>query len=110
MRHHQQHRFGIHHRLGVVALLEATAGHLHDPRVLVGQIDLIFGAWRRIGRLGFLAARLLSGHGFLGCTRRHLGVVLGALAFEAFFGARLDLCLGHRNGGQPVFPQLDLVG
>jgi hypothetical protein len=43
VRRDYQKTFGRHQRLRVVALLEAAARHRHDPRVLVGQIDLICG-------------------------------------------------------------------
>src|SRR5713226_261872 len=35
-----QKAVGCHHRLSVVALLEPVAGHRHDARLFVGQIDL----------------------------------------------------------------------
>ena len=43
-----------HRRLRVVALLEAAAGHRHDARVLVGQIDLIGGSGPSTGGAGGL--------------------------------------------------------
>ncbi len=89
MRDEDQHRFGIDHRLGVVALLETAAGHLHDPRLFVGQVDLIIRARAGLGRLRWLAARLLAGRRFLLCARNHLGGVFCLLRFVAFLRPRL---------------------
>ena len=39
---HQQ-AVGRHRGLRVIALLEPAAGHRHDPRALVAQVDLVSG-------------------------------------------------------------------
>jgi hypothetical protein len=82
--------------LRVVALLEPAARHRHDPRVLVGQIDLITGPGTRHWRCRRLAARLLAARLGLGLARRDLGFILRLLADKALVGARLDL--GARLG------------
>ncbi len=57
-----------------------------------------------------LAAGLLAGGRRLGLTLGQLGIKLGLFALEALLGARFDLGLGGRDGGQPVFSALDLRG
>jgi hypothetical protein len=58
-----------HCRLRVVALLKPAARHWHDPRFLVGQIDLI-GAQRAFDRRRRRAASgLLAGRRGRGLTR-----------------------------------------
>ena len=80
-----------HRGLRVVALLETAARYGHDARLFVGQIDLI-GRQRTL-RPGprRLAAWLLARGRSLGLPRREFGLMLGLLAREAFFAARLDL-------------------
>jgi len=62
-----------HHGLRVVALLKPAARYRHDPRVRVGQIDLITGPGTRHWRCRWLAARLLAARLGLGLARRELG-------------------------------------
>jgi hypothetical protein len=85
-----------HHGLRVVALLQPAARHRHDPRVRVGQIDLIAGAGTGNRRRRWFAAGLLAARLSLGLARRDLGFVLRRLAGKALAGARLDL--GARRG------------
>jgi hypothetical protein len=80
-----------HRGLCVVALLEAAAGRRHDPRFLVGQVDLVARPGTRDRRCRRLAAGLLAACLGLGLARRHLGFIFGLLAGQALAGARLDL-------------------
>ena len=48
MRAHDEQGGHIHRGLGVVGLLEPPARTRHDPRVFVGEIDLIFGKSRQL--------------------------------------------------------------
>ncbi len=74
----------------VVALVEAAAGHRHDARLLVGQVDLI-GRQRPFNRRRRrLAPGLLARRGGLGLARRHLGFMLRLLARVPLPGPRLD--------------------
>lgn len=106
MRRHDQHGFAIDQRLGVVALLEAAPGHLHDARVFVGQIDLFVRVRADLRRLRRLAAGFLA----TGLALGQLGLILGLLPLEAFPGPRFDLGLGLCDSGQTVFAPLELVG
>ena len=72
-------------------MVEAAAGHRHDARVLVGEIDLVFRQRSLGGRLRRLAARLLARLRSSGRPRRELGLVLRKLALITLLGARLDL-------------------
>ena len=89
-RHHQQ-TSRRHRGLGVVALIEAAAGHRHDARLLVGQVDLVVGARPLDRRFGRLAAGLFPARLRLRLPRREPGFVLRLLARMAFLGPRLDL-------------------
>ena len=88
--------------LGVVRLFEATAGHRHDARVRVRQIDLVLRpgpGHRRLGRTAArLAARLLG----LLRARLELRLVLGPLPLMAFARPRLDRRLGLGDAGQTI--------
>src|SRR5258705_11295467 len=80
-----------HCSLRVVALLETAAGYRHDARRFVGEIDLIGKPRARRRGPRRLAAWLLARGRSLGLPRCEFGLMLGLLAREAFFAARLDL-------------------
>src|SRR5271154_3962989 len=82
---HASHRHG---GLRVITLLKAAAGHRHDARLFVGEIDLIarlrsFGRRRRR-----LAAWLLARGRNLGLARREFGFMLRQLARVTLLRAR----------------------
>ena len=71
-------------------MVKAAAGHWHDARRLVRQVDLI-GRQRPFGRRRWrLAPRLLARRGGPGLARRHLGFMLRLLARMPLLGPRLD--------------------
>src|ERR1700690_1449571 len=77
--------------LRVITLLKAAAGHRHDARLFVGEIDLI-ARLRSFGRrLRRLAARLLARGRNLVRARREFGFMLRQFARVTFLGARFDL-------------------
>ncbi len=105
--HH--HRLDVHAGLGVVALLEAAAGHRHDARLLVRQVDLVAVLGSGLGRLRVPPARLLPGLA-LGPALGLFGLELLLLRFESFGGALRNLGLGLRDGAQAVLAARDLGG
>src|SRR6266481_1560106 len=99
-----------HCSLRVVALLETAAGYRHDARLFVGEIDLI-GKQRTLRRgPRRLAAWLLARGRSLGLPRCEFGLMLGLLAREAFFAARLDLGASFGDFLQATFAPRQLVG
>ncbi len=76
----------------------------------VGQVDLIRRPRTRGRRRRRLAARLLAGRPGLGLARRQLGLMLGLLAREALFGARLDRRPRRRQLEQPLVAPRQLIG
>ena len=99
-----------HCSLRVVALLETAAGYRHDARLFVGEIDLI-GKQRTLRRgPRRLAAWLLASGRSLGLPRCEFGLMLGLLAREAFFAARLDLGASFGDFLQAIFAPRQLVG
>ena len=96
--------------LRVVALVEAAAGHRHDARFFVGEIDLIVRP-RPLGwRLWRLAAGLLARGRRLGRARREFGFMLGKLPRMALLGARLDLGARFGELAQTLLAQRQFVG
>jgi hypothetical protein len=95
--------------LGVVGLIESTAGDLHDARVLVGQIDLIFLLHSTGWGLGRAAAGLPSRALFLLCARGQLGLMFNLLARKALLRSRLDLRLRLGDRRQTQLPSLELL-
>ncbi len=89
-RHHQQ-ASRRNRGLSVVALVEAAAGHRHNARVFIGQVDLVIGTRPLDRRLGRPAAGLFPARLGLRLPRRELGFVLRLFARMAFLGPRLDL-------------------
>jgi enoyl-CoA hydratase/carnithine racemase len=69
-----------HRSLGVVARLEATAGHRHGPGGFVRQINLIRGQWHLGRRRGWFTVGLLACRLGLGIACRQLGLVFRLLA------------------------------
>ncbi len=107
-RHHQQAALG-HHCLRIVALIEPAAGHRHDARGFVGQIDLIRGQrsfHRRLRRLA--TGRAASGLG-LRFPRCKLCLIFGVVPLEAFLRAGFDLCPCLRKLLQPCLPSRQLL-
>src|SRR5712675_83413 len=99
-----------HCSLRVVALLETAAGYRHDARLFIGEIDLI-GKQRTLRRgPRRLAAWLLARGRSLGLPRCEFGLMLGLLAREAFFAARLDLGASFGDFLQAIFAPRQLVG
>jgi len=91
-------------------LVEAAAGHWHDARLLVRQVDLI-GRQRPFGRRRWrFAPGLLARRGGPGLARRHLGFVLRHLARVALPGARLDLRLRLGDLAQTLLAPRQFVG
>src|ERR1700687_4580422 len=100
---HNQQAFGVHRDLRVIGLVKAPAGHRHDARIGIGQIDLVLGPRPGLGRLGFDSAGLFAGLA-LALAPLPLGLVGGLLALEALLGALLDLslCRAHRLPTPPA--------
>ncbi len=78
-RHHQQ-ASRRHRGLGVVALVEAAAGHGHDARLFIGQVDLVIRARPLDRGFGRLAPGLFPARLGLRLPRRELGCVLPLFA------------------------------
>ena len=98
-----------HRGLCIVALLEAAAGYRHDPRILVGQVDLVAGPGTRHRRRRRLAAGLSAARSGLGLARRHLGFVFRLLAGKALAGPRLDLAARLSQLLQAFFAPLQFL-
>jgi hypothetical protein len=105
---HNEQAFGVHRELRVIGLVKAPAGHWHDARVGIGQIDLVGRPRPRLGRLGFDPAGLLAGMA-LALAPLPLGLVHGLLALEALLGPLLDLRLGGLDRLQPLLAPDDLA-
>ena len=91
-----------HHRLRVVALVEAAARHRHNPRISSVRLIWSFGCGPSTGGAGGLPPLLLAIRSRLGLPRRQLGAMLSRLPREAFRGARLDLGARLRKLGQTI--------
>ena len=87
----------IRHRLGVAALVPPLVRRLHDPRLGVGEVDLVLGVGDRLGRRG-------RGRRFpLGLAASGLLGRLDPGPFLQQFPGRLDL-------RQPALTASQLVG
>ncbi len=106
---HQQ-AVGRHQGLGVVGLFEAAAGHRHDARVRVGQIDLVLRPGPGHRRLGWTAARLAARLLGLLRARLELRLVLGPFPLKAFARPRLDHRLGLGDAGQTILAPGQFLG
>src|SRR5215469_16597901 len=87
-RGHYQQTLGGYDRLGVVGLIESSARHWHDARVLVREIDLLLGTHPTTRGLGWSSARLLARVLLLFFAR---GELLLIPRFLALLHASLDL-------------------
>src|SRR5262245_62499724 len=73
---HDQQAVLVDRDLGIIVLLEALAAAvLHDPRVGVGKVVLIFVAWTGRWRLGRSSARRPSGLTLFLGPFLHLGII-----------------------------------
>jgi hypothetical protein len=77
-------------------LRETAAGHRHDPRFFVGQVDLVLVTGTLLRRARFLPARFPP-RPALGFSVGRFLLVGPLLVLEARSGALLDLGLGCRQ-------------
>ena len=107
---HHQHAVGRDRGLRVVTLLKATARHLHDARVFVGEVDLIdrTRAFFRRGRR--LATGLFARRALVGFTLGELVFLFGFFLLVAHCCTSQDLGLDRFHGSEPVLPAFDLIG
>ena len=99
---YDQNAAGSHERLHVVSLIKAASGDVHDLRLFIRQIDLLFVAYPAAGRFGRTAPRLSTRVLLLLGTRSQLALMFGLLACPALRGPRVDpgLRLGNRRKPQ----------
>jgi hypothetical protein len=97
VRAHDQQGGHIHCGLGIIGLLEPPARARHDPRVFVGEIDLVFGPGTRGRFLGRLPAQLSAPRLLLGRPFGLFGRVVGLFLGVPRLCPAFDLCFDFRD-------------
>jgi len=107
---HDEHAAGRHDRLGVVTLVKAATGDLHDARVFIRQIHLVLVLHATSGWSGRAAARLLAGALFLLGACSKFALMFGLVALQTLLCSRLDRRLRRGNGCQAQLAALQFLG
>jgi hypothetical protein len=106
----EQQGFDVNAGLGMVTLIKTTTCDGHDPRLFVGEVDLILVPGTGFGRLGTFPARFPAGFLLFGLALDELLLVFGLLPGVTFGGPGLNLGLGPGDGGQAFFAARQFSG